>query len=342
MKLVIHLILLLVFATVGHSVGAQQRPTVSRNPVSAPTTSVSSANHTNATPTRANVVEIGADVSAPPTVLLALGESTIFRCPEEPLQLVFGDPSGFQVVESTEQSKRTEFYLIPTRPNVSTNLWIELKSGPVSARLKTVAIKGGAQPSDYNGEVIVRAAGYKESLNNALAKVKTLEQRIAELETSSKSEAVEAQRRAAMLLDETRNRGQVTTFALLNAEGRAAQLKRKPRQYSPSQSDSLAIVQLTPLHIDPFGRAWVALQITNTPKKEKSASTLIIDRIDSNGDRTLQLSQSLPLTLPVGQPLIVALMFDVKQQTARQSPSIPSSVTITIAGGKNLTFQLEP
>lgn len=345
MRRVLHLTVLLAIATLEpYSVGAQQRPQTNRNPrASAQTTPVPSANHTNGNATRTNVVEIGADAPAPPTVILALGESTIFRCPEEPLQLVFGDPSGFQVVEATEQSKRTEFYLIPTRANVSTNLWIELKSGPVSARLKTVAVKGGAQPSDYNGEVIVREAGYKESLSHAIAKVKTLEQRIAEVESSTKREVADAQRRATIILDEAKTKGQMTAFALLTTEARATQVKRKPRQYSRVQSDSLTAVQLTPLHLDPFGRAWVAVQITNTGKKERSAPSLIIDRIDSNGERTLQLSQSLPVTLPVGQPLIVALMFDVKQQSgARQSVGLPSSVTITIAGGKALTFPLEP
>lgn len=106
-------------------------------------------------------------------ITLAVDAVTIVRCPEEPLQILFGKSDGLDVSET--KPGRTEIYLRPRIAQISTNIVIEMKSGPVALQVKTVEIKGGAHTGNYTGEIIIKNSGYKDQLihtTEALEKAK--------------------------------------------------------------------------------------------------------------------------------------------------------------------------
>jgi hypothetical protein len=76
-------------------------------------------------------------------ITLAVEQVTIIRCPEEPLQILFGNNEGIDVSET--KPGRTEIYLRPRVSSINTNVVIEMASGPIMLYLRTVEIKGGAK-----------------------------------------------------------------------------------------------------------------------------------------------------------------------------------------------------
>lgn len=106
-------------------------------------------------------------------ITLAVDAVTTVRCPEEPLQILFGKADGLDVSET--KPGRTEIYLRPRIAQLSTNIVIEMHSGSVALQVKTIEIKGGAHTGNYTGEIIVKNTGYKDELiktTEALAKAK--------------------------------------------------------------------------------------------------------------------------------------------------------------------------
>lgn len=98
-------------------------------------------------------------------ITLATDRVTIIRCPEEPLQVLFGNSDGIDLNET--KPGRTEIYLRPRVAEISTNLVVEMASGPVILYLKTVEIKGGARVGQFTSEVIIKNSAYKEALIGA-------------------------------------------------------------------------------------------------------------------------------------------------------------------------------
>src|SRR5262249_36066057 len=97
-------------------------------------------------------VEIGGDnTDDVPVITLAAGALTLFRCPEVPLREVLGDEDGLEIVKSPAHSKI--FYLRASKSGISTNLIVEMKSGPVSILLKAV---NDPRPGAFNGEVRIK------------------------------------------------------------------------------------------------------------------------------------------------------------------------------------------
>lgn len=95
-------------------------------------------------------------------ITLATDRVTIIRCPEEPLQVLFGNSEGIDINET--KPGRTEIYLRPKLAQISTNVVVEMASGPVVLYLKTVEVKGGARVGQFTSEVIIKNSAYKEAL----------------------------------------------------------------------------------------------------------------------------------------------------------------------------------
>lgn len=122
-------------------------------------------------------------------VTLAVGAVTIFRCPEPPLQIIFGNQEGLDLAETTPG--RTEIYIRPTKGNLFTNMIIEMKSGPVVLYLKTIAPKGAAKVGDYHGDITIKNKAYSDILTQAKAEAFTAQ---AEMERAQ-AELTQAQDR---------------------------------------------------------------------------------------------------------------------------------------------------
>lgn len=128
---------------------------------------------------------------------LAVEQVTIVHCPEEPLQILFGNNEGIDVSET--KPGRTEIYLRPRIAQINTNVVVEMASGPVVLYLHTVEIKGGAKVGQFTSEVVIKNSAYKDALVDArkeLDKSKqeanTLKTHITQLEDKLKEKAVSA------------------------------------------------------------------------------------------------------------------------------------------------------
>ena len=134
-------------------------------------------------------IEIGEGISSPSTeVILAVKAVTVFHCPEPPLQVLIGDTTGLDLVESIEANDRADFYLRPTRAGIHTNMWIEMPSATVNVGLRTIAVKEGATTGDYHGEVFVRLPGFREKAESVRARVAAMEKELNQCLTDSRAE----------------------------------------------------------------------------------------------------------------------------------------------------------
>lgn len=114
-------------------------------------------------------------------ITLAVEQVTIIRCPEEPLQVLFGNNEGIDVSET--KPGRTEIYLRPRVPQINTNVVIEMASGPVMLYLRTIEIKGGAKVGQFTAEVMIKNSAYKEALIKVKDELEVAKKEIGELET---------------------------------------------------------------------------------------------------------------------------------------------------------------
>lgn len=130
-------------------------------------------------------------------ITLAVDAVTIIRCPEEPLQILFGKADGLDVSET--KPGRTEIYLRPRIAQINTNIVIEMKSGPVALQVRTVEVKGGAHTGNYTGEIIIKNSGYKdqlihanEALEKAILETTQLKDQIEKLKVANNEKALAA------------------------------------------------------------------------------------------------------------------------------------------------------
>jgi hypothetical protein len=126
-------------------------------------------------------------------VTLAVGSFTVFRCPEPPTQILKGFPEAFYQKESAEGHNNSSVYLTATLPDVRTNIFLEMKSISIDIQVRTIAIKGGAQVGDYNGEVLIKPQRYNEDLAAARKELVQAKEEIAQLNTKITELGQEAQ-----------------------------------------------------------------------------------------------------------------------------------------------------
>lgn len=141
---------------------------------------------TRETLTAINTIPYSLDVTEESTkkgliITLAVDQVTIIRCPEEALQILFGNSEGIDVSET--KPGRTEVYLRPRLSAINTNVVIEMASGPVMLYLRTVEIKGGAKIGQFTAEVMIKNSAYKEALIKAKDELEVAKKEITELET---------------------------------------------------------------------------------------------------------------------------------------------------------------
>lgn len=130
------------------------------------------------------------------TAILAVGRVSIIHCPEEPMQILFGDESVLDHEQSVTNAQ-TAIYLRPRAGNLDTNIVIELKSGPIVVYVKTLEVKGGASVGQYTGEITIKNNKYKtdlatttEELNTAKAEITKLTGEIEKLQAEKKTQVV--------------------------------------------------------------------------------------------------------------------------------------------------------
>lgn len=141
---------------------------------------------TRETLTAINTIPYSLDVTEESTkkgliITLAVDQVTIIRCPEEALQILFGNSEGIDVSET--KPGRTEVYLRPRLSSINTNVVIEMASGPVMLYLRTIEIKGGAKIGQFTAEVMIKNSAYKEALIKAKDELEVAKKEIGELET---------------------------------------------------------------------------------------------------------------------------------------------------------------
>ena len=141
---------------------------------------------TRETLTAINTIPYSLDITEESTkkgliITLAVDQVTIIRCPEEALQILFGNSEGIDVSET--KPGRTEVYLRPRVPAINTNVVIEMASGPVMLYLRTVEIKGGAKIGQFTAEVMIKNSAYKEALIKAKDELEVAKKEISDLET---------------------------------------------------------------------------------------------------------------------------------------------------------------
>lgn len=116
-------------------------------------------------------------------ITLAVDQVTIIHCPEEALQILFGNNEGMDVSET--KPGRTEIYLRPRLGQINTNVVIEMASGPVVLYLRTVEIKGGAKVGQFSSEIIIKNSAYKDALVQARGELEKSKQENATLRAES-------------------------------------------------------------------------------------------------------------------------------------------------------------
>lgn len=116
-------------------------------------------------------------------ITLAVDQVTIIHCPEEALQILFGNNEGVDVSET--KPGRTEIYLRPRLAQINTNVVVEMASGPVILYFKTVEIKGGAKVGQFTSEVMIKNSAYKDALIQARAELEKSKQENATLKAET-------------------------------------------------------------------------------------------------------------------------------------------------------------
>lgn len=287
-------------------------------------------------------MEIGDGIStAETTILLAPGESTYFRCQDEVTQLVFGDKFAYQVIWADEDTKRSDFYLIPAKNGVNTNLRVEMASGTVTVRLQTIALpKGGLRGGEYTNEVLVRPTGYRNELTKLKDQVRLLENTNHELTTSTQQATGDAERRVAAANEEAAARAVNTTFAVLREL--AAGDGRKGAKGAGVELDGVRYSQASPVLRDAYGQFWLLVRVESRRKREKSGTgNIVIDRVEVGDRRNVRNSVTLPLVVAPSGTETIALMVEAKTvDGSSATKSAPDRVVITLAGGKAVTLKL--
>lgn len=121
-------------------------------------------------------------------IILAVNAVSTFKCSEAPLQVVFGDPDGLDVTESDPNAAVHNIYVRPSKDKISTNMVIEMKSGPVTLNLRSIERKDGAQVGDYNYEVVVKSASSRSELAAAQAAATKANEQVEKLKTQLAAE----------------------------------------------------------------------------------------------------------------------------------------------------------
>ncbi len=287
----------------------------------------------NSVPARGSTagrVEIGEAGTASNVVLLALGETTLFRCPEPPLQLIFGEPAAFQVVEASAETQRSDFYLIPLRAGVSTGLWIEMASGVVQARLHTINLGRAARSGDYHAEVEVHPPVYRDSLASLKKQLTAAERMNRETEAEAQKQIASAEARAA----EQKRAAALTGLGLMSALGQS-RLKSKTKLSSTKQG-RLSARLLLPALDDGRGGLWTLIELR---LKGGKRSGTVLERIEaSEANGRIEASLALPYSLGAKQAQRVAVAIRIGETVANAMR--PSGLVLRFSGGSVLNLPL--
>lgn len=115
-------------------------------------------------------------------ITLAANALTVFRCPETPLNIAFGNDIGID--RGTFKDGAPGFYLRPTLPGLFTNIVVEFPSGPVSFFVRVLAIKDSARVGDFHGEVIIKGTLFINELAAARNELKKVHDENSQLKES--------------------------------------------------------------------------------------------------------------------------------------------------------------
>lgn len=152
-------------------------------------------------------------------ITLAVEQVTIIRCPEEPLQILFGNNEGIDVSET--KPGRTEIYLRPRVSSINTNVVIEMASGPIMLYLRTVEIKGGAKVGQFTAEVMVKNSAYKEALIKTRDELALAQKEIVDLKGTVDKLSIELkEKNIALCQEEKRDLLRIVEVSLQNKQKR--------------------------------------------------------------------------------------------------------------------------
>lgn len=152
-------------------------------------------------------------------ITLAVEQVTIIRCPEEPLQILFGNNEGIDVSET--KPGRTEIYLRPRVSSINTNVVIEMASGPIMLYLRTVEIKGGAKVGQFTAEVMVKNSAYKEALIKTRDELALAQKEIVDLKGNVDKLSIELkEKNIALCQEEKRDLLRIVEVSLQNKQKR--------------------------------------------------------------------------------------------------------------------------
>jgi hypothetical protein len=152
-------------------------------------------------------------------ITLAVEQVTIIRCPEEPLQILFGNNEGIDVSET--KPGRTEIYLRPRVSSINTNVVIEMASGPIMLYLRTVEIKGGAKVGQFTAEVMVKNSAYKEALIKTRDELALAQKEIVDLKSNVDKLSIELkEKNTALCQEEKRDLLRIVEVSLQNKQKR--------------------------------------------------------------------------------------------------------------------------
>lgn len=135
-------------------------------------------------------------------ITLAVEQVTIIHCPEEPLQILFGNNEGIDVSET--KPGRTEIYLRPRLAQINTNVVVEMASGPIMLYLRTMEIKGGAKVGQFTSEVVIKNSAYKEALVKAKEELEKANKEIVNLKGDIEKANVELKEKKQSLCQESK------------------------------------------------------------------------------------------------------------------------------------------
>src|ERR1051326_5973152 len=127
-------------------------------------------------------------------VVLAIGSSTVCRCPEPPVNVLPAYEAAIQRKESDERVKSSNLYFEASIPNIRTNLFIETRSGSIDIQIQTIEKKGGATVGAYHCEVIIKSVRYNDELAQAYRDLAESQQQASLL----KDQIAELEKRAAL------------------------------------------------------------------------------------------------------------------------------------------------
>lgn len=250
-------------------------------------------------------VEFGEGIGHPlASITLAQGSTTIFHCPEEPLQFIVGDDVSLAVAQGDESgAAKYDLYVKALRPNVRTDFVIEMASGTVIVPVNTIAVKGGARVGQYNSEVYVRLPAYKDEIVKLREQVPELQQRAAEAELQAKRASAEAEQRLQEGLKQARERFLADAMYLYES-----QLMLKPFKARAVQRGKIKLSQLSRAIRDKQGMWWATFKVEGKDSK----NPLSLDNIEADGNwKIISMSGGkLPRAVPENSPLVVSLLLE--------------------------------